>query len=117
MGLFTIACGDFLEDYSQDLTYASSCADLEELLIGNGYMKQNVSTSFTVTGDNSFSCPWIHVMDDDAIEPIGNNNTRELYINLKSFIIGQRIRSRMRERHLMMLHGKIGMRVSLSPTW
>ena len=69
LGLFTISCGDFLEDYSQDLTYASSCADLEELLIGNGYIKQNVSTSFAVTGDDGFSCPWIHVMDDDAIEP------------------------------------------------
>ena len=69
LGLFTISCGDFLEDYSQDLTYASSCADLEELLIGNGYIKQNVSTSFAVTRDDGFSCPWIHVMDDDAIEP------------------------------------------------
>ena len=54
LGLFTISCGDFLEDYSQDLTYASSCADLEELVIGNGYMSQNVSSSLTVSGDQSF---------------------------------------------------------------
>lgn len=68
LGLFT-SCGDFLEDYSQDLTYASSCADLEELLIGNGYIKQCVNTSFSISGNNSYYCPWIHVMDDDAIDP------------------------------------------------
>lgn len=71
MGMFS-SCGDFLEDYSQDLTYASSCTDLEELLIGNGYMKQQVnllSTDFTLTGENACFCPWIHVMDDDTMEP------------------------------------------------
>ena len=30
-------CGDFLEEQSQDLTYAVNCADLEELLVGNAY--------------------------------------------------------------------------------
>ena len=68
LGLFT-SCGDFLEDYSQDLAYAGSCADLEELLIGNGYIKQSTNTAFDLTGDHPYYCPWIHVMDDDAIEP------------------------------------------------
>jgi len=63
------SCDSFLEDYSQDLTYASSCTDLEELLIGNGYMKQCTSTSFSISGNDSYCCPWIHVMDDDAMEP------------------------------------------------
>ena len=68
LGLFT-SCGNFLEDYSQDLTYASSCTDLEELLIGNGYIQQCTNTAFSVSGSDSYYCPWIHVMDDDAIEP------------------------------------------------
>ena len=34
------SCGKFLEEFSQDLAYAESCADLDEILIGNGYMEQ-----------------------------------------------------------------------------
>lgn len=30
------SCGKFLEEFSQDLAYAESCADLDEILIGNG---------------------------------------------------------------------------------
>ena len=40
------ACGDFLEEYSQELVYARSCEDLDEILIGNGYMKRNASQDF-----------------------------------------------------------------------
>ena len=35
-----ISCGKFLEEFSQDLAYAESCTDLDEILIGNGYMEQ-----------------------------------------------------------------------------
>lgn len=71
LGLFS-SCGDFLEDYSQDLTYASSTTDLEELLIGNGYMLKSSRTAedgFSIMGDNAYFYPWIHLMDDDIIEP------------------------------------------------
>ena len=37
------SCGDFLEEYSKDLVYASSCEDLDEIIIGNGYMKRNAN--------------------------------------------------------------------------
>ena len=64
------SCGDFLEDYSQDLTYASSVADLDELLIGNGYMLEPESaTAFQYVGENAYFFPWIHLMDDDTEEP------------------------------------------------
>ena len=33
------SCGKFLEEFSQDLAYAESCTDLDEILIGNGYME------------------------------------------------------------------------------
>lgn len=68
LGLFT-SCGDFLEDYSQDLAYASSCTDLEELLIGNGYIKRSTNTALDLTGNTPYYCPWIHVMDDDIADP------------------------------------------------
>ena len=36
---FLSSCNDFLEEYSQDMTYAKTAADLDEILIGVGYMK------------------------------------------------------------------------------
>ena len=52
------------------MTYASSVADLEELLIGNGYMLEPESaTAFQYVGENAYFFPWIHLMDDDTEEP------------------------------------------------
>ncbi|WP_099292169.1 RagB/SusD family nutrient uptake outer membrane protein [Butyricimonas sp. Marseille-P3923] len=69
-GLLLTSCGDFLQEYSQDLTYANSCADLDEILIGNGYMRQakNLS-SFYYTEENGYY-PYLHLMDDDTEECI-----------------------------------------------
>ena len=59
------SCGKFLEEFSQDLAYAESCTDLDEILIGNGYMEQPMfSTEVSVYGKGYF--PYIHVMDDDV---------------------------------------------------
>ena len=64
------SCGDFLQEYSQDLVYARSCEDLDEILIGNGYMAQaNNSNSFNYT-EKDFYYPYLHVMDDDVEEYI-----------------------------------------------
>ncbi|MEY8592179.1 RagB/SusD family nutrient uptake outer membrane protein [Butyricimonas hominis] len=49
-------CGDFLEEQSQDLTYATNCVDLEELLVGGAYAAH--TTNFKM----------LHVMDDDVNE-------------------------------------------------
>lgn len=63
------SCGDFLEDYSQDLAYAASTSDLEELLIGNCYIKRTKSgTSLVTAGTSKHTFPWLHVMDDDCVE-------------------------------------------------
>ncbi len=61
--LIVNGCGDFLEEYSKDQVYASSCKDLDEVLIGNGYMKHNDSQ-----GAAGGYYPWLFVMDDDAEE-------------------------------------------------
>ncbi|WP_065218703.1 MULTISPECIES: RagB/SusD family nutrient uptake outer membrane protein [Butyricimonas] len=63
------SCGDFLEDYSQDLAYAASTSDLEELLIGNCYIKRTAKkTSLSIAGSEKHTFPWLHVMDDDCVE-------------------------------------------------
>ena len=59
-----ISCGKFLEEFSQDLAYAESCTDLDEILIGNGYMEQPLYfAEASVYGGGYY--PYIHVMDDD----------------------------------------------------
>ncbi len=62
-----LACKDFLEEQSQDLTYAASCEDLNEILIGSGYMGHRYVTSIDLRDGASYY-PWIHVMDDDIEE-------------------------------------------------
>lgn len=34
-----LACNDFLTEYSHDQAYVQSYSDLDELIIGSGYMK------------------------------------------------------------------------------
>lgn len=62
------ACGDFLTEESHELLYARDCKDMEELLIGNGYMKASLNTrpaSYDVKAAISYYS-WVHVMDDDV---------------------------------------------------
>lgn len=53
------SCGDFLEEYSQTLSYVDDLSDLDELLIGGAYLE-----------DRSKVCKylWINYMDDDCKE-------------------------------------------------
>ena len=37
------SCDSFLKEYSQDLAYAETITDLEEVLIGNGYLDRGTS--------------------------------------------------------------------------
>jgi len=68
------SCSGFLEEYSQNLTYAKTAQDLNELLIGNGYMENTSSsvgyyaTLWTMGGSGEPNFPWIHLMDDDSEE-------------------------------------------------
>ena len=63
MGLANWQCSDFLEEYSQDLVYASSTTDLDEVLIGNGYMTCQMRAN---SSGNFIYYPFLYVMDDDA---------------------------------------------------
>ncbi len=56
-------CGHYLEEYSKNLTYASSCEDLNEVLVKNGYLEN--------TGNNVLawvSLGYMFVLDDDTEE-------------------------------------------------
>lgn len=64
----TLGCSDFLKEQSQQYVYASSCSDLDEMLIGSVYMPGE-STSYSVpTAGNGRNYPWLGVMDDDTKE-------------------------------------------------
>lgn len=58
------SCSNFLNEYSQDQSYVRSYTDLDEMMIGNGYMKVNFQNYYFKSGYYSY----IHVMGDDAQE-------------------------------------------------
>lgn len=53
-----VSCGDFLEEDSQTLSYVTSVEDLDELLVGSGYLQNATGTYYIMT--------WLEVMDDDV---------------------------------------------------
>ena len=82
------SCGNFLEEYSKDLVYASSCEDLDEIIIGNGYMKRNANQEYAYYTENEQYYPYLHVMDDDveeflsgAVKMLANANPAVRYRN------------------------------------
>ena len=67
---FCSSCGDFLEEYSQNSTYVESVDDLDELLLGGGYLTRNVG-SISATG----AMAYLHIMADESKEmPVPNSS-------------------------------------------
>lgn len=70
-GIFT-GCDDFLEVQSKEEAYATSCKDLNELLVGSGYMTHKVAkvsdAGLRLGKKDGPYFPWLLVMDDDAEE-------------------------------------------------
>lgn len=65
------ACGDFLEEYSQDTAYVRNYSDLDELLLGNGYIPTGTPTNIAETeglyvGQQPYYYPYIHLMADEV---------------------------------------------------
>ena len=81
VGSLSIGCDDFLEEQSQEKQYAKNCADLDEVLIGDGYMHYGVYDSDNRGNigvkdpGNGPYFPWLHVMSDEAEEFITGNNS------------------------------------------
>jgi hypothetical protein len=53
LAAFCASCRGFLDEYSQNLTYVESVADLDDLLVGEGYIAKNVPAylHLSVMGD------------------------------------------------------------------
>lgn len=65
------ACGDFLEEYSQDTAYVRSYTDLDELLLGSGYIPTGIPTNIAepqgiYVGQQPYYYPYIHLMADEV---------------------------------------------------
>lgn len=58
------SCGGFLEEYSQDLYYTHKWEDLDELLVGSGYIKHEVSYSLANTSYTHYGQFLLMLTDD-----------------------------------------------------
>lgn len=60
--LILSGCGDFLEEYSQDLVVVKSVSDLDEVLLGDAYLHGTALSSFSKISYAS----WLNFLDDDV---------------------------------------------------
>ncbi len=73
------SCSDFLNENSKNQTYVTCIEDLNELILGEGYMPMQFYSANSFTGTCAVG-PWIHVMDDDS--KVNNNSAASvLYVN------------------------------------
>ena len=98
--LFTsAACGDFLKEYSQNQAYVENVTNLDELLIGEGYFRGGLTSSYfkddqssgfwtNLSNTDPWYFPYIHLMDDD-VEEFVNGIPAETsnYIRLNAYNI------------------------------
>lgn len=98
--LFTsVACGDFLEEYSQNQAYVENVTNLDELLIGEGYFKGGLTSQYfendqasaywtNVSNTDPCFFPYVHLMDDDVEEFVnGIPGETSNYIRLNAYNI------------------------------
>lgn len=83
------SCGDFLEEYSQDTSYVRNYEDLDELLLGSGYMPTGTPSSFA---NDNIEAPWyypyIHLMGDEVDENITNTTTNSALWDVRQKYFG-----------------------------
>lgn len=70
-GATLTSCSDFLEEYSQDTAYVRSFADLDELLLGDGYIPTGIPTNIAepeglYIGQQPYYFPYVHLMADEV---------------------------------------------------
>lgn len=65
LAALTVACSDFLEEFSQDTDYVRSWKDLDELLIGDAYWPVNGKQSFYAQSNYGM---FIHLLADEVEE-------------------------------------------------
>lgn len=61
IGICCMGCSNFLDDYSQDLVIPQSIADMDEVILGSGYMPYG-KVDELMNGSIGW---WLHILDDD----------------------------------------------------
>lgn len=67
------SCSNFLSEYSQDMVVPQSVSDIEEVLLGETYMK----STEVAYGMNNGTCGFFNLLDDD-INTVSVNSTEKL---------------------------------------
>lgn len=73
MSFVMVSCNNFLEDYSQDTAYVRGWSDLDELLLGSGYMQAGTPNHIGQSDEYlsaPFYYPYVHLMSDELDENI-----------------------------------------------
>ena len=73
-------CSDFLEDYSQDLVIPKTVSDLNEVILGSGYLPSS-EVKDLARGTVGW---WLHILDDDVntvIMHTANTSNQYVYLN------------------------------------
>lgn len=83
--LLLMSCSDFLKEYSQDLAYVRSYEDLDQLLMGNGYMKVKPTSRLEIGTDYY---PYVHFMADETEENISNSTDNPVIRGTREIIFG-----------------------------
>lgn len=95
VALLGTSCNDFFEESSQNQAYVQTMQDLNELLIGEGYIDVKGfyiwgSVEYDVPRDTYKYFPWIHVMDDDVTH-FADGGYRDLSIYGTLFPVTERL--------------------------
>lgn len=62
IGICCTGCGNFLDDYSQDLVIPKTVSDMDEVLLGSGYLPYGKADRLSGGGIGW----WLHILDDDV---------------------------------------------------
>lgn len=62
IGICCMGCGNFLDDYSQDLVIPKSVSDLDETILGSVYLPYGSAERLNNGGIGW----WLHILDDDV---------------------------------------------------
>lgn len=82
LSLTGTACSGFPEEYSQDLAKVESWEDLNELLLGDGYMNSSylIVSNYITTGDINYNLEILNFMADELEE-----NVQDDYADILNF--------------------------------
>lgn len=79
IALISFSCSDFLNENTKNQTYVTCIDDLNELILGEGYMPMQFYAENSFIGTCAIGS-WIHVMDDDS--KVNNNSAASVtYVN------------------------------------